>query len=144
MNKALVWGHMWDGEVSPKLLESLKTRLMTTAPESPRQLCELLSILLYHTDRDHPALRQGDMLPFGQALVDLTTPILIDKFTVYGLEPAPPEIDARIRKLVILFSERCTFAKTGTILVAEPPQGRHIADTGLQAMHSFGTSFGPG
>ncbi len=85
------------------------------------------------------------MLPFGQALVDLTTPILIDKFTVYGLEPVPPEIDARIRKLVILFSERCTFAKTGTILVAgNPPQGRHIADTGLQAMHSFGTSFGPG
>lgn len=62
------------------------------------------------------------MLPFGQALVDLTTPILIDKFTVYGLEPAPPEIDARIRKLVILFSERCTFAKTGTILVAGNPK----------------------
>ena len=61
MNKALVWGHMWDGEVrypklsktgvahtadvhpqvSPKLLESLKTRLMTTPPESPRQLCEV-------------------------------------------------------------------------------------------------------
>lgn len=86
------------------------------------------------------------MLPFGQALVDLTTPILIDKFTVYGLEPAPPEIDARIRKLVILFSERCTFAKTGTILrwVARKPQGRHMTDTELQAMHLFGTSFGPG
>ncbi len=98
MDAQLVWAHLWAGNMSPELQGKLKGRLLLSPPAEPKELCELIALYLYYTDRDHPALKSANMLLFGGALIQLA--LESAAFEVFGLEPPPPEVTTRIKTIV--------------------------------------------
>ena len=70
----------------------------------------MVAAFLWSTNKEHPALRSSDPDAFGAAIVELATADFESE--VFLLDPAPPEVDRRLKTIVTEYASRVTFAGT--------------------------------